>query len=81
MSEQPYSNREIDLHFQDIKESLARIEAQTMKTNGRVNALEGWRMYMVGGLAVITFIGAPLLAYNLLQTVELSKTVYAITQK
>lgn len=35
-----YSNREIDSHFKEIKETLCRIEAQTVKTNGRVNILE-----------------------------------------
>jgi hypothetical protein len=40
MSKVDYTNREIDGHFLTIKESLIRIEAQTIKTNGRVNRLE-----------------------------------------
>jgi len=34
-------NREIDEKFAYIKDSLDRIEAQTLKTNGRVTSLEG----------------------------------------
>ena len=40
MQDQDYSNRELDSHFITIKDSLARIETQTVKTNGRVNRLE-----------------------------------------
>ena len=58
--EQPYSNREIDNKFNSlleqqalrdhsIIESLNRIEAQTIKTNGRVNSLE---LYKAGVVAV-----------------------------
>jgi hypothetical protein len=66
-----YSNREIDLMLNTIKAHideavacpLARIEAQTIKTNGRVGKLENWRNYIAGGIAVLTFIGIPLLSY------------------
>lgn len=47
-----YTNREIDSHFKEIKETLSRIETQTIKTNGRVSKLEGWRAYVTGALAV-----------------------------
>jgi len=40
MNEQDYSNREIDSHFTAMNETLARIETQVLKTNGRVNKLE-----------------------------------------
>lgn len=40
MTDTPYANREIDEKFTDIKDTLLRIEAQTTKTNGRVNKLE-----------------------------------------
>lgn len=33
-------DKKVDEKFSDIKEILERIEAQTMKTNGRVTALE-----------------------------------------
>ncbi|MEZ0295676.1 MAG: hypothetical protein ACAI35_04390 [Candidatus Methylacidiphilales bacterium] len=41
--------------------ALGRIEEQTKKTNGRVNALEGWRDYWLaffaGVIAVLTIVG------------------------
>jgi hypothetical protein len=73
----PYSNREIDSHFQEIKDSLARIEEQTTKTNGRVTSLEAWKQYIIGCIAVLVLIGLPILTYNLYETIELSKQVYA----
>ena len=42
--------------------TLNRIEAQTIKTNGRVNNLENWKGYITGGVAVLTFIVTVLLA-------------------
>lgn len=71
MEENHYSNREIDMMLQGIKTHideavacpLARIEAQTVKTNGRVSKLENWRNYIAGGIAVLAFVGIPLLTY------------------
>jgi hypothetical protein len=58
-----YSNRELDRMFGEIMETCARIEAQTTKTNGRVKALEMWRMFLLGGLGVITSLVIPLVIY------------------
>lgn len=51
-----YSKRELDHYFDEIKEIcrlqnivLTRIEAQTMKTNGRVSKLEDWRTAIAWG--------------------------------
>lgn len=33
--------------------TLARIEEQAMKTNGRVSSLEKWRYGIAGGMAVL----------------------------
>lgn len=54
MNEDHYSNREIDAHFKEIKEVLARIETQTTKTNGRVSKLENWKAWVVGYAVAIT---------------------------
>jgi len=38
-----FTNREIEHMFNDIKNILERVEAQVIKTNGRVTALEMWK--------------------------------------
>jgi hypothetical protein len=63
MQETPYSNREFDFHFNEVKETLARIEKQTTKTNGRVDKLENWRSYILGGFGIVTFIVIPLISW------------------
>jgi hypothetical protein len=40
MTSNEYTTRELNLHFAEIKETLARIEAQTTRTNGRVTECE-----------------------------------------
>lgn len=49
-----YTNRELDAHFKEIKDSLDRIEAQTTKTNGRVNNLETWKAWVAGYAIAVT---------------------------
>lgn len=49
----PYSNRELDHNFSDIKETLSRIETQTTKTNGRVTRLEIVILVMGTAIAVL----------------------------
>tara|TARA_R110000803_G_scaffold148852_1_gene214296 strand:+ start:66 stop:269 length:204 start_codon:yes stop_codon:yes gene_type:complete len=57
----------IDDYRGDIKERLTRIETilnrelpdikdQLKVSNGRTRSLENWRNYMVGGMAIISFI-------------------------
>lgn len=61
MAELPYTNRELDTHFDEIKETLDRIEVQTTTTNGKVADIQGWRMWMNGGMAVLSAIMIPIL--------------------
>lgn len=65
MSDQPYSNRELDAKilaidekFDDILEYLGRIETQTTKTNGRVTALELERARQSGFYKAMAIAGA-----------------------
>lgn len=65
-----YSKREIDskfdaVHhrFDDVKSDLSSILTQTTKTNGRVNALENWRWFLVGGMAIVSSFVIPLILY------------------
>lgn len=66
-SAKTYTDRELDAHFKNLMEhmtsfeaetgaSLMRIEAQTVKTNGRVNKLEKWQSYMAGAIAMLGLI-------------------------
>lgn len=81
-SNEPYTNREIDLQMKEIHEKLDLILFQTTKTNGRVTecekslvTLEGWRQWAIGGLAVAGTIGLPLLVYNLYRTVQIGEAL------
>ena len=82
MPEVPYSNRELDQHFNEIKEFLVRIEAQTTRTNGRVTKIEAeyverkdiiplyqWSTYSKGAVAVLVAIVLPILGFLSYQVV------------
>ena len=60
-----YSVRELDEKFETIMDKLDRIEAQTIKTNGRVVSLEGWKSFLQGGLAILTLLVVPIIIYFL----------------
>jgi len=81
-----YSTRELDIIFQDIKDtltefktetkaSLGEIKAQVTKTNGSVSNLKIWRGYITGGLAILTIIVLPIMAYLALQEINTSETL------
>ena len=53
MAKDDFSKNEIILMFKEIKDTLERVEAQVIKTNGRVSNLELWREGLMGKLTVI----------------------------
>lgn len=55
--DEPYKNREIKEMFDDVKQTLERIEMQTIKTNGRVSTLERWQSYVLGAVATFMLVG------------------------
>ena len=53
-----YTLKDIIEEFRrDTKESLTRIEIQTVKTNGRVSSLENHRAYLWGAYTLLTLLG------------------------
>jgi hypothetical protein len=61
MPKDDFSNREITLMFEHIKEQLIKIETQTTKTNGRVSKLETEQAGMIGKIGVLATLGATVL--------------------
>lgn len=88
MNEAPYSKREQDEKFNDIRSALERIEMQTTKTNGSVAKLKVWQERSIGGMTVFVLIIVPILSWSLLQIYTnasviavLNSKVYALTHK
>lgn len=63
MIENNYTKRELDTHFEEVKDHLREIKIQVMKTNGRVSKLEIWRAILIGGGSVIIMTVIPLIVY------------------
>ena len=62
MENNSYSVKEfIEEKFGEIKEHLFRIEAQCLKTNGRVTSLENDRAKIWGAMAVLTLLGGAII--------------------
>lgn len=78
--EQDFTNREITEMFNDLRKGQDRIEAQTIKTNGRVTGLEKWKSFITGGISVITLILVPLLAWSLLEIINFKETLHVQVQ-
>ena len=51
-----YDPNSTDAMFSRIVQSLERIEAQVVKTNGRVTSLEGWRTDLKARIALISLV-------------------------
>jgi hypothetical protein len=63
-----YSKREIDMCFEQVNSKLdalggvlSEVHDQVTKTNGRVQVLERWRMFITGGLTVLGLLFVPVL--------------------
>lgn len=54
--EQPFKNREITQMFDEVTETLKRIETQTTNTNGKVAEIQKWRERVNGGVLVAVFV-------------------------
>jgi hypothetical protein len=62
--EQDYKKRELDEKFTEIKDTLLRIETQTVKTNGRVTMVEKYMYMVMGAVSILGFlVGAKLLTF------------------
>lgn len=58
-----YNTKALDTCFEAIQEKLELIHKQVQKTNGRVSALENWKWFITGGLAVVTGLLIPIIAF------------------
>lgn len=47
------------LHFKTINDKLDNITTKVENTNGRVQSLERWRMFIMGGLTILTLLFVP----------------------
>ena len=66
----------IKQHIDDtVTAPLTRIETQTKLTNGRVSKLEMYKNYIAGGIAVLVFLGIPLLTYYINNLENLKDTL------
>jgi hypothetical protein len=63
MEPENFTNRELYHFLQDLKKDAIEIKEQVKKTNGRVTALENWRWFIIGGMAVVVTTGIPLVVY------------------
>lgn len=94
MQEAPYSNRELEAMFKVITDKMSeqhddsvdylkRIEAQTVKTNGRVTSLENKeiaaRTKTNTGLGLIILIIIPLVVYIFITATQCSNGQCATT--
>lgn len=55
MSELTYNKERDDLLHKNIFDSLARIETQTVKHNGRMTKMESWRWLLTGAISILAF--------------------------
>lgn len=79
MDEQ-YNTKTLDIYFSELSGDIKEIKAQTMKTNGRVNALENWSNFIKGGIAVICVLLVPILIYIVNQAYNQTQITKSVQQ-
>ncbi len=52
---------ELKLQFVSMHEKLDNIADKVADTNGRVQSLERWRMFIMGGLTILTLLFVPVM--------------------
>lgn len=81
-----YTNREIDTIINGLSvrlddrlteqdKTLARIETQTIKTNGSVASIQKWRERSMGGVIVAGILIIPILGWALTQLVGIDTKI------
>lgn len=58
-----YTNRELDMCFEQINEKLDAIHVLAKNTNGRVGRLENWQHAIKGGMFILVLLVVPVLIY------------------
>ena len=85
--DKPYSNRELDHYFNDIREKflgaitdiasdVKDIKIQTTKTNGRVSKLEHWRTAVLAAGGIVTSVIIPFSVYYFLKLETKVENIY-----
>lgn len=64
-----YTNRELGIILEELKEYTLEIKKQVITTNGRVKNLELWRMFLIGAWAVLSLI-TPVAWYFIAQSLS-----------
>ncbi len=75
MNNEPFTNREILEKFNDIKDSLARIESQTEDIHNRLTRVESFKQAITGSMAVIIMVIVPLFSWMLYKVATIDSTV------
>ena len=68
-----YSNRELNMRFDEIKEKLETILQQTINMNHRLSKLEQWRAYILGAVGIMVVLIIPIATLVLYDLIRMGK--------